>query len=224
MNKWKVAGLVALGFVAGGVIGGLIGFAWHAPGGPKTWNDVRSWATFVVLVLGFSVAAFELNLQRVQFARQAARQEVTDDLLERQRREIIQTELARQRKQAERVTVEWVKAPGYGLTEARINNGSHRPITKIAAGIAIPLPDGGVETQGSDGWTLFDSLGQERHASRTQRDVLSVILAKEMGLCSFRHGGGQKDARLLVRFCDDAGQRWQLDNDMHLEAAPDSDW
>ena len=75
MNKGKVAGLVALGLVAGGVIGGLIGFAWHAPGAPKSWDDVRSWATFVVLVLGFSVAAYELNLQRLQFARQAERQE-----------------------------------------------------------------------------------------------------------------------------------------------------
>jgi hypothetical protein len=30
--------------------------------------------------------------------------------------------------------------------------------------------------------------------------------------------------RFLVRFTDDAGSRWQLDNDMHLEPPPDRDW
>ena len=219
VNKWKVAGLVALGFVVGGVIGGLIGFAWHAPGGPKTWNDVRSWATFVVLVLGFSVAAFELNLQRVQFARQAARQEVTDDLLDRQRREMTRTELARQREQAERVTVYWY--PSDDLAE--VHNKSKRPITRIAAEVTVTLPDGGMVTHHANACTKLD-FEPAFPAGSARPGVMSLIPPGSEGEFRFPYSGDDQDARLLVRFCDDAGQRWQLNHLMHLEPAPDNDW
>ena len=220
VNKWKVAGLVALGFVVGGVIGGLIGFAWHAPGGPKTWNDVRSWATFVVLVLGFSVAAFELNLQRVQFARQAARQEVTDDLLERQRREIMQTELARQREQAEHIALTWVKPMGSTGTDAKVCNDSRRPITTITARVVVRLPDGGLSTHSAAGWTLIGD--QSRFPP--ELDYLPVITPGAAAEFHLPHGGDGAAPRLVARFDDDAGRRWQLDNYMHLEPAPDNDW
>lgn len=226
MNKWKLAALLAVVLVAGGVIGGLIGSAWPEHGRMTTWGDVRAWATFVVLVLGFSVAAYELNLQRVQFARQAARQEPADDLLERQRREMTQTEMARQRKQAERVTVYWIRsgAGAYAETQARVINASRRPITKIAAGVRVPLPDGGMETHTAAGWALTDDHGQTLPSKLAAPGVLSVITPGATGLCNLLHGGDHNDGRLVVRFIDDAGTRWQLDHYMHLEPAPEDGW
>jgi hypothetical protein len=33
------------------VVGGVIGFAVHAPGRSGTWDDVQKWVTFLVIVL-----------------------------------------------------------------------------------------------------------------------------------------------------------------------------
>jgi hypothetical protein len=223
VSKWKIGALLALVFVAGSVLGGLIGFAWHAPGRPSTWEDVRNWVTFGVLVLGFSVAAYELNLQRVQFARQAARQEARDDLLEGQRREMAQTELARQREQAENVTVEWEAPPRSAETKGKVINLSPRPITKIAAGVTFPLPDGGTETNTAGPWTFFLDHRHEKSVP-AESGVLTALRPNAMGVCSLLHGGDREKARLVVRFYDDAGRRWQLDHYMHLEPAPDDGW
>ena len=207
--------------MAGGVIGGLIAFAWHAPGGPKTWDDVRSWATFFVLPLGFSVAAYELNLQRrLQFDGQAARQEATDDLLDRQRREMTRTELARQREQAERVTVYWYPSAD---DLAEVHNKSKRPITRIAAEVTVALPEGGMVTHHANACTKLDSEPAFPTAS-ARPGVMSLIPPGSEGEFRFPYSGDDQDARLLVRFCDDAGQRWQLDHLMHLELVPDNDW
>jgi len=45
-----------------------------------------------------------------------------------------------------------------------------------------------------------------------------------MGECRFLNYGNHEHARLVVRFYDDAGKRWQLDHYMHLEPAPDDSW
>jgi hypothetical protein len=222
VNKWKIAGLVALGFVAGGVLGGLIGFAWHAPGRPATWGNVRAWATFAVLVLGFSVAAYELNLQRVQFARQAAGQEASDDLLERQQREIAQVELARQREQAENIFVEWRANSDSAESAVTVRNRSRRPITKIAAGVMVPLPDGGMETHGAR-WFKYPDTGSMAELSEPP-PVLLVLKPTAVAEALVPHGADQQNARAVIRFYDDAGRRWQLDADLHLEPAPDDGW
>jgi hypothetical protein len=179
--------------------------------------------TLAVLVGGFSVAAYELNLQRIQFTRQADRQEASDDLLDRQRREMTQTEMARQREQAEHVNIEWVTFPGRADTEGTVTNNSRRPITKIAAGVAVPLPDGGTETHSAAGWQLYNDQSTFTTGPAAS-GVLPVITPGETAACSLTHGGDGEGARLLVRFYDDAGRRWQLDHYMHLEPAPDDGW
>ena len=122
---------VALAFAAGCVLGGFIGFLVHAPGRSSTWTDARGWATFVVVVLGFSVAAYELNLQRRQFADEAKRNEARDDLLDRQRRELQQAERFRERLQAEQVDLAWGRDSNGG-SFVRVINNSPRPVRRIA--------------------------------------------------------------------------------------------
>jgi hypothetical protein len=142
VNKRNVAALVVLACLAGGVIGGLIGFVWHAPGRPTTWSDVRDWATAVAIVLGLPALLYQLNLQRLQFADEAKRNVARDDLLDRQRRELQQSERLRDRVQAEGVDLTWHDiarrraATGDVTTSqastARVTNNSRRPIRDVA--------------------------------------------------------------------------------------------
>jgi hypothetical protein len=37
-------------------------------------------------------------------------------------------------------------------------------------------------------------------------------------------GSDPPPAKYLVRFTDDAQNRWELGDDMHLRRAPDNDW
>jgi integrase len=52
------------------VIGGAIGFAWHAPGRSSTWADIRTWVGFAVVIIGVVIALVQLDLQRRQLAGQ----------------------------------------------------------------------------------------------------------------------------------------------------------
>ena len=53
---------------------------------------------------------------------------------------------------------------------------------------------------------------------------LATLRPEAKGECSFLHHGDREDARLVIRFHDDAGKRWQVDHYMHLELAPDDEW
>lgn len=54
MRRLTRIALSASALLAAAATGGLIGFAWHAPGRPGTWDDVRNLATFGVVTGGFS--------------------------------------------------------------------------------------------------------------------------------------------------------------------------
>lgn len=130
MTKRKIAVSIVVAFLAGGVVGGLIGFAWHAPARPATWSDIRDWATAAAVVLGFPALLYQLNLQRLQFADEARRNLARDDLLDRQRRELEQRERLRNREQAEEVNLRWL--PSDQASTADVTNGSRRPIRDVA--------------------------------------------------------------------------------------------
>jgi TRAP-type C4-dicarboxylate transport system permease small subunit len=52
------------------VIGGAAGFAWHAPGRSSTWDDIRTWVGFAVLIIGAGTALYQLKMQRDQLKEQ----------------------------------------------------------------------------------------------------------------------------------------------------------
>jgi len=55
--------------------------------------------------------------------------------------------------------------------------------------------------------------------------VIQVIRPQEIADCLFEPYQIQGETRrLVVRFHDDAGRRWQLDEFMHLERAPNDGW
>ena len=92
------------------VIGGAIGFAWHAPGKPGTWDDIRTWVGFAVVVIGIVIALVQLDMQRRQLAGQQSvlegeveRNKRRDVLLDGQLRELEQRARSLDRQQAESI-------------------------------------------------------------------------------------------------------------------------
>jgi hypothetical protein len=228
VNK-RQAIAVAVAFAAGGVIGGIIGFAWHAPGRSTTWGDIRDWATAAAVVLGFPALLYQLNLQRLQFAGEAKRNIARDDLLDHQRRELQRNEHLRQREQAEAVDLIW-SAGGQNASAAEVTNGFRRPISNVACQLdrghgrmlrpervnemayyaASGLPAGPVPAREgvTENWRVANIRPGRQfiYVFGVSRNVDPTYL-------------------LLVRFTDDAGLHWELDHHLHLMRLDDrSDW
>jgi hypothetical protein len=132
VGKRRLTVLLVLAFLAGALIGIAIGYAVRTPGRASTWSDIRAWATFAVLVAGFSVAAYQLNLQRLQFAEQSRRSKQRDDLLAGQLRELQQREMSSRRQQAESVRLTGVAWPDREAV-THLTNESTRPIRDVAS-------------------------------------------------------------------------------------------
>jgi len=106
VSKRAAALAVALALV----IGGAIGFAWHAPGSAGTWADIRTWVGFAVPVIGVVVALVRLDLQRRQLPGQhkviqeeVERDKRRDALISGQLRELEQRALTFERQQADAI-------------------------------------------------------------------------------------------------------------------------
>jgi hypothetical protein len=52
------------------VVGVVIGIAWHEPKGMDLPDGIRTWAGFVVVIVGAGVALWQLDMQRRQLADQ----------------------------------------------------------------------------------------------------------------------------------------------------------
>jgi hypothetical protein len=233
VNKRTLTAAIVLALLAGGAIGGLIGFAWHAPGHPSTWDDIRSWATLAVLVLGFTVAAYELNLQRRQFADQARRSIGRDALLDGQLRELQQRAELTRREQAEAIGL------GLGQTSpsvsggtpeylATVQNGSRRLIRDVTCRL---LPGDHRDAQSAK------TVGQLANAGSASPIAPPTLINTRPGhhariirsgqTCGFAFNcepATAPDAQVIARFTDDAGIHWQISPDLHLEDLDQRDW
>jgi hypothetical protein len=238
--------IITLTAAVAGMVGGMAGFAWHAPGKPATWNDIRSWATFAVVVLGFTIAAVELNLQRLQLRDQhvvmqseAWRNERRDELLDGQLAELQQRAALAERAQADMIQVSMQAADPVGQTEegkaagavsmAIIANASGRPIRKVVA--------------------RFQRTWLDKFGSRAEFVAELIDIALESGIEISKPTAMKPvdKARLLrpgqrigmisgipvesfglvgakVRFTDDAGAHWEIDPDLHLAKLSSRDW
>jgi hypothetical protein len=172
-----------------------------------------------VIVLGFGFAAYQLNLQRRQFAEEFSRHAARDKLLDGQLRELADRQRSAEREQAESVDLTWNDLdddPGSSLVV--IINGSRRPIRSV---MCVVYPESSDRTLPSircaemyppilerGGWTFPDPPGASG----------SMIYAlRADGRAGFKLPRARK--KLLeaeVQFNDDAGLRWALNNELHL--------
>jgi hypothetical protein len=230
--------LAGLALVAAAVLGGVIGYAWHAPGHTGTWDNIRNWLTAAAVIIGVPVALRQLNLQRKQLASQqnviegeVERNKRRDALLDGQLRELEQRARVTERQQAEAITPELVPSSTGDppIWMGIITNGSPRPIRDVVCRLKSADRDTEVtelaETVGllSD-WKLggqvvqrIMDVGADDHNVPLIRAGFTYAFAFRSGLEDF------PDARVTARFTDDAGLHWELSEDLHLEPLPDRD-
>lgn len=213
--------IAILSLALGLVLGGAAGFLWHAPGRASTWNDVRAWLTFAVIVLGFAVAAYELNLQRRQFAEHFSRQAARDDLLDGQLRELADRQRSKEREQAECIDLTWNdldSEPGNSLVV--VINESRRPIRSVICAVYPESSDRTLApcscaemyppTPDRPGWMFPNS---------TNSDSPAMIYAlRAGGRAGFKFLRARRQLlEAEIQFSDDAGLRWVLNNELHLK-------
>jgi hypothetical protein len=210
--------LQGAGPLAVATAGAAFGFAWHAPGRPSTWADIRSWGTFAAVVLGFTVAALELNLQRHTFETEARRNVARDELLDQQRRELGDAQRLREREQAEGIDLTYDDMQAeQGKSLAVVINDSRRPIYDIAVRFAtvrsqptplLPAERSGemypVDVPARAGWMLAPATAKPgprqaviRAGGRTGFDPGRLSASR-------RHCPGRNDGRRLranARIC-----------------------
>ncbi len=235
MSK-RAATLVAA--LAGLALGGALGFIWQAPGRASTWADVRTWVTFAVVLVGVPTALVQLNLQRLQLRSQqqvisdeAVRNQRRDKLLDGQLAELEQRARVLERQQAEAVelshepgaSVPGADDPSKPVHMAVVVNGSARPIRDVVCRIKPhPAQDYDFEAR------IVAELVGGQPPLRNPRQAGQAPLIRAGQAFTFRFSfpfADHPDARIKVRFTDDAGLRWQIDHDLHLEKLEDrNDW
>jgi uncharacterized membrane protein len=218
-----------LGLLVAGAIGGGIGFAWHAPGRLQTWDDIRTWATFVVVVLGFTVAAIELNMQRLQFAREIERSADRDGLIDDQRRELQDAQRLREREQAEHVDLTYADMQEeQGKSLAIVINNSRRPIRDVAAKFYIVKGQSTlIQAERSSEMYPVNELASPSLVPATVTPSFRQEVIRAGGRAGFQFAWNKvnmPEGQAVVRFTDDAGLHWQLGQDLHLQKLAARDW
>jgi hypothetical protein len=233
---------VAMMVVGALVVGGAIGFVWHVPGRPRTWDDARTWLTFAVLILGLPTALYQLNLQRLQLRDQQAvikadaeRSKRRDELLDKQLQELEQRVLMTERAQAEQVEFSW--RASRPIDESRegagdiwmgvVENRSRRPIRDIVCRLQ-PHP---AQDFDFPGVAVGELSGV--YVGAHLPDLVNPKLADRVPLIRGGRTYGFKTqipvadhqvARMMVRFTDDALINWEIDSDLHLAKLQSRNW
>jgi hypothetical protein len=192
-------------------------------GSGVNWGDVPTWIAVFVAAIGGAVALIQLHRQGEVLKGEVERNKRRDKLLDGQLAELRDRELDRVREQAESVAVGLQLNTGEGPF-GYVTNGSRRPITEVVAGIVEPLATGGNTTHHAGTWTP-DGPSETGSYVPLKSAEYPVLRPKEVATAWFTPNQlpSQRPWRLVVRFKDDAGRRWQLDDFQHLERAPDGD-
>jgi hypothetical protein len=198
-------------------------------------GDVPTWLAVVIAAIGGYVALRQLREQQGQFAEEARRNEKRDILLDTQLAEAAERANSHRRQQAEKITLKRdVIRPGRDSL-AHVTNGSSRPIRNVAC--RLYLDDRAVmpcslkvgQRPLSDGAWLKRNRSVVFLPAGDDMDLINGLYRDQLAgeIIRFIFPGPTKpdsNTKFLVRFVDDAGARWQLDENMHLEAPPDGDW
>jgi hypothetical protein len=189
-----------------------------------------------VASVGGYIALRQLRDQQRQFAVEAERNEKRDKLLDTQLAEAAERANASRRGQAEQVYLKGFSVWSGKEGMAEVGNISHRPIRDVTCRLYL------------DGQQLLPSSFSVGHRAEKPFSVVNRQLElvtkpaaeDDLDLANGRYRNLLADeaiqvrfpaqvqtsgnATYLVRFRDDAGVRWQLDEDMHLRKPPDEEW
>ena len=177
------------------------------------WGDAPAWGALVIAGVGGSIALAQLRQQQRVIARELRRSAALEE--------------ARFRGQAEDVDMAWSAGNGRE-TFVQVTNYSRRPIRALDceivsedSGVVVAMPVQAGEMQETKLRRASDwVLPKDGSAPGEWCNVLRAG-GRAGFLMSEPPGVGQK---ALVRFTDDAGLRWQLDNELHLERLTGEPW
>jgi hypothetical protein len=188
------------------------------------------------------VQSSRLELQERQFGEQRPINRKRDELLDRQIRESEQLARTFERQQAEAIDLKPGSTtrpiPGYdvesqgSVQDADIVNESRRPIRNVACRIEASPGAGLQQARLAGVYFTVPAItfpgGPVRPASRgleaAEKPTIPLLRAGETGSFVFAVGTEQDpEARVTLRFTDDAGLHWQIDHDLHLEKLDNRD-
>jgi hypothetical protein len=201
------------------------------------WGDVPTWAAVVVGAVGGTAALIQLRQQGNVLKGEIERNKRRDELLDGQLRDLERRALLFERQQANYVLVEiesWsaslfgIQPPGpNGLAfVAVVTNHSDRPIRQVAARLEVTGETPQTATRLGRWVEARDLFGRNDMRFNTFTDgwCIDVIRADASGGFGFpRAAQDELDGQVMVRFTDDAGLHWQLDQDMRLVKLDDRD-
>lgn len=189
------------------------------------------------------VQSSRLELQERQLEDQRKINQKRDELFDKQLRESEQRTIIIERQQAEMIELEPAptsrQIPGLDPATdktawaADVVNRSPRPIRDVAIRIEARSGAPAQEASLSDVYAEFSpsplappGVGSRALIDPPERPRIALIRAGGTGAFLFPVGARlNPDARLTLRFTDDAGLHWQVDHNLHLEKLPDrADW
>lgn len=224
LKDWRVAGII--GLLTGFLIGLLaFGQPWHLQ---PDWGDLPTWLLFGVGLVGGVIGLLQFRTFVREQGAEARRNEKRDKLMDRQLDDAERRAEADLRRQAEDVEVTWVRmavgAVGI-IATGIVTNRSKRPISRVSCRVMSKVDRALLKLPDECGLIAFM---QETPLSGAMVDTKPLqefaVLSPKAG-CGFAFKGlpREPDQVFVAWFTDDAGNRWQLDEYLHLVKANDGD-
>jgi hypothetical protein len=219
--RWQALGsLVVIGIL----VGGYFVFHWRENRGyHPAYGDVATWLTFLAATVGIPFALYQFADQRQAIKGEFARQRERDELLAGQLKQVDLANRMSIRRQAEGVDFRpdtWRPVKGqdgkgqpiFAAEQylARITNASKRPIRDVSC--VIFNEDTGVRGSVNQ---LFACVNGALDP-RAGESVGTIRTSEQYGF-GFADLCNQDRIQMTVSFTDDAGIKWRLDQDLHLE-------
>jgi hypothetical protein len=217
LKDWRVATLAVGCAVAGFLVATFIfGKPWHLP---PNWGDIPTWLLFLAATVAGWAALVQLVRQQEQINEEAVRNAQRDELMKTQLAEAELRATDRRREQAASIDVSVITILGPAMVGRAMNN-SRRPIRDVTCKVMSRVDDGALAL--SDQYLPpVPIVGGRSLGVTTTGSRISFIRPGWVSGFVFTPVTSP-DRLIVVWFTDDAGMRWQLDEDLHLvRAAPD---
>lgn len=218
---WQALGALVVVVI---IVGGYFAFRWRENDGHHpVYGDVATWLTFLAAAVGIPFALYQFADQRQAIKGEFARQQERDELLAGQLQQVGLANRVLIRQQAESVDLHpdsWQPLTGrdsqgepiLGAAQhlARLKNKSKRPIRDVSCTIFN-------EDSGDNGPVnrLFEYV-DNKLVPRAGESVKTIRADEAYGF-GFADLCNQDRVQMTVSFTDDAGVKWRLGQDLHLE-------
>jgi uncharacterized membrane-anchored protein YhcB (DUF1043 family) len=215
--------LAAIIGLAVGILMGLLlfGESWRLQ---PDWGDLPTWLLFGIGLVGGVIGLLQFRTFVREQSAEAGRNEKRDKLMDRQLDDAERRAEADLRRQAEDVEVTWSRAREGAagvIATGIVTNKSKRPISRISCKVMSKFDRAVLKLPNESGFTPFiqeDAFNSVIVDAKPLREF-AVIGPKVSCGFAFKGLPPEPDQVFVAWFTDDAGNRWQLDEYLHLVKA-----